>query len=509
MKKLVLLLFVLSLLTVGFAADYGGDFVYVMGADAVTLLPANMTDNPSEAVCRHIFDGLVEFTPEMEMVPALAKSWDVSEDGTVYTFHLQEGIKFHDGAPFNAQAVKRYFDYTIENPVKRQSLYKPFIKEITVVDDYTVDFQLQFSFSGFLSTLAHGAGLIVSPEMIDKYGDDVAMLGRNPSGTGPFEFVEWKRGEIIKVKANEDYFKGRPYLDSIDFKVVPEDITRVMQVQSGDADLTMRVPPIMKKKLEGDKNVELKVEPSLRVIFLGFNHLKEPYDDVRVRKAINYAINKEQLCNVILRGLGTPSDSPLSPLTMGYDETGGYPYNPEKAKELLKEAGQENLEMTLSTPRGRYLQDYESVIAIQSMLSEVGIDVDVQPMEWGQYVGSLFTEPENAEYEVFLLGWAPSTGSADWVLRPLFTSDNFAPNGNNNTFYKNERVDELVEKAARATTSEKADEYYAEAQEIIVDDAAWVFLHNLSQLVMYNSDVEGVDILPIEIVLVKDAWFKQ
>src|SRR6056297_574384 len=232
MKKLVLLLFVLSLLTVGFAADYGGDFVYVMGADAVTLLPANMTDNPSEAVCRHIFDGLVEFTPEMEMVPALAKSWDVSEDGTVYTFHLQEGVKFHDGAPFNAQAVKRYFDYTIENPVKRQSLYKPFIKEITVVDDYTVDFQLQFSFSGFLSTLAHGAGLIVSPEMIDKYGDDVAMLGRNPSGTGPFEFVEWKRGEIIKVKANEDYFKGRPYLDSIDFKVVPEDITRVMQVQS-------------------------------------------------------------------------------------------------------------------------------------------------------------------------------------------------------------------------------------------------------------------------------------
>ncbi|HPE69507.1 MAG TPA: glutathione ABC transporter substrate-binding protein [Thermotogota bacterium] len=509
MKKFLVVAFFVSLFAVfGFAENYGGDFVYAMGADAVTLLPANMSDNPSEAVCRHIFDGLVEFAEDMEIVPALAKSWEISEDGTVYTFHLQQGVKFHDGAAFNAQAVKTYFDWIVASNVKRTSLYEPYIKQINVVDENTVEFVLHFSFGGFTSTLAHGAGLIVSPAMIAKYGDDVGELGKHPSGTGPFALEVWKRAEVIQVRANEDYWKGRPYLDSIEFRVIPEDITRVIQVQSGDADLTMRVPPIMKRRLEGDKNLTLRNDPSLRVIYLGFNMRKAPLDNVLVRQAFNYAIDKEKLCSVIMRGLATPSDSPLSPNTWGYAPTGGYPYDPAKARELLKQAGYDELDIVLSTPRGRYLQDYETIIAVQAMLADSNINADVQPMEWGEYINFLFTEPENSNYEVFLLGWAPSTGDADWVLRPLFSSDNLPPSGDNNTFYNNPKVDELIQAGMRESDPEARHAIYAEAQQIIVEDAGWAFLYNLNQLVVFNNKVQGVEVLPIEIVLVKNAWFE-
>jgi len=507
-KFLVFTVLILTFLTAIFAANYGGNFVYDMGADAVTLLPANMSDNPSESVCRHIFDGLVEFAVDMEIVPALAESWTISEDGTEYTFNLRKGVKFHDGAAFNADAVKKYFEYVVNNKTKRASLYNPYLKEIVVVDENTVKFVLNFSFGGFLSTLAHGAGLIVSPAMIDKFGADLGDLGRNPSGTGPFYVTEWKIGEKILTKANEDYWKGRPYLDTIEFRVIPEDITRVIQVQSGDAHLTMRVPPVMVSRLENDKRLTMEISPSLRVIYLGFNLKKEVFQDVRVRQAINYALDKTMLCKIIMRGMASPSDSPLSPLTWGYAATGGYPYNPQKAKELLKEAGVSNLKFELATPQGRYLQDYETVIAAQDMLKQVGITADVQPMEWGKYIDYLFTEPENSNYDLFLLGWAPSTGDADWVLRPLFSSDNLPPSGDNNTFYANPEVDALVQAGMRESDPEKRKEIYAQAQKIIVDDAAWAFIYNLNQLIVYSNTVKGVEVLPIEIILVKNAYFE-
>ena len=493
---------------------YGGVFNYLTGADAKTLLPANMTDNPSEAVCRHIFDGLVEFTADMKIVPALAKSWDISKDGTVYTFYLRKNVKFQDGTPFNAQAVKTYFDYVLNNKLRRTSLYKPYIKSVEVINDYTVAFHLNFSFGGFLHTLAHGAGLIVDPTMIKKYGNNPGELGRHPVGTGPFELIEWKQGEVIKLKANENYWKGRPYLDGINFKVIPEDMTRLIQVETGGANLTVRVPPIMVQKLRSDKKIVVDVKPSLRVIYLGFNLSKKVFQDVRVRQALNYAINKKQLCSVIMRGLAAPSDSPLSPLTWGYSSTGGYSYNPEKAKELLKEAGYDEnhpLKFELATPRGRYLNDYETVVAIQAMLKNVGVEANVRPMEWGSYISYLFSnqKPSDAKYDVFLLGWAPSTGDGDWVLRPLFSSTEFPPYGDNNTYYSNPDVDKLIVAGMKESNPTKRKDFYAEAQKKIVNDAPWVFLYNLQQAVAYGSNVHGVEVLPIEIVLVKNAWIEK
>lgn len=232
MKRFALILLML-ISALMFSAKYGGIARYVLGTDAVSLLPANQTDNISGTVCRHIFEGLVEFDEKLNITPALAEKWEISQDGIEYTFYLRKGVKFHDGADLNAQAVKKYYDYVLTKSLRRTGLFKGIVKEIQVIDDYTVKFVLEKPYSPFLNRLAHEGALIVSPKALDTYGDDPAKLGRNPVGTGPFMFKEWKAGERIELVKNPNYWRqGQPYLDGIVFTVVPEDVTRVNQLRA-------------------------------------------------------------------------------------------------------------------------------------------------------------------------------------------------------------------------------------------------------------------------------------
>jgi len=508
-KVLVALLVVFAVLS--FAVKYGGTLRFVMGSDAVSLLPANQTDNISGTVCRHIFDGLVEFDEKLNLNPALAERWEISSDGTVYTFYLRKGVKFHDGTDFNAAAVKKYYDYVISGSLRRTGLFKGIVSEVQIVDNYTVKFVLAKPFSPFLYRLAHEAALIVSPKAIDEYGSDPAKLGRNPVGTGPFMLKEWKIGEKIELVKNPNYWReGQPYLDGLTFTIIPEDVTRVTQLRAGDADVMFNPPPALVPTLQKDEKLNVRIEPSLRVIYIGFNLRKPPLNDIRVRQALNYAIDKSKLCSVIMKGLAIPSDSPLAKYTVGYSSTGGYPYDPAKAKQLLKEAGLENLKLELLTPKGRYLNDYEVAVAVQGMLKEIGVTVDVKPMEWATYINRLFsTNPEDWNYELFLLGWAPSTGEGHWVLYPLFHSDNVNPNGtgDNNTFYSNPQVDDLINKIGFETDRNKILSYYAEVQKMIVQDAPWIFLYNMANVVVHRKELKDLWILPTEFVIVKYAWF--
>jgi len=484
---LILVLVVSSLIL--FAEEtpkYGGKVVYTMGTDAKTLLPQHLNDSPSGEVCRHIFEGLVETDEKLNIKPLLAESWDVSPDGMTYTFYLRKGVKFHDGADFNAQAVKKTFDFLLNGKLRRTGRYKPIIKEVEVVDDYTVRFHLNFPFSEFLTYMSWAAAYIISPNSIDKYGDNYGELGKHPVGTGPFTFVEWKAGERIVLKANENYWGGRPYLDEIEFRVTPEDVTRALQIQSGDAHVTTRVPPVMYNALKKDPRVVIERVPETRVIFIGLNVLKKPLSDVRVRKALNYAIDKEKLCKVVLQGMAFPLKSPISELLPGHYPVGAYPYDPKKAKELLKEAGYDKL-------------------AIQGMLKEVGIEVDVRPMEWGEYINYLFAGRENAKYDMFLLGWADTLASN--VIASLFNSTNTPPLGENIGFYANSKVDELIEKILREVNPEKKNEYLAEVQKIIMDDAPWVFLHNVQELILYRKGLKGLIWHASEFLDLRKAWW--
>ncbi|MEW6045347.1 MAG: glutathione ABC transporter substrate-binding protein [Bacillota bacterium] len=474
------------------------------GTDAVRLDPPDMTDNPSETVLRHIMDGLVEFDERLNIRPALAERWEFANDGKDVIFYLRKGVRFHDGTPFNAQAVKANFDRILTSKLRRTALYAPYVDSVEARDAYTVVFHLKFPFGAFLHHLAHGAGLIQSPANIQRWGEKV---GQHPVGTGPYRFVEWIPGDHITLEANPEYWRGRPKADRIVFRVVPEDATRVFQLQTGEADVITFVPPSEVPRLQAGAETNVLVRDSLRVIYVGFNTQRKPFDDPRVRQAINYAINKELIVSQVLGGFAQVSDSPMAPLVNGYCSTGGYPYDPQKARELLRAAGYPGgLDVTLWAPQGRYLKDYETAVAIQAMLQQVGVRAQLRTFEWATYLRNIFDVPkEQATYQMFLLGWAPSTGDADWVVRPLLHSSSHPP-GDNASYYSNPAVDRLIEQGMRVSDPAARAQVYCEAQKQIVADAPWAFLHVLKQIVGVRSNLQGVKVLPIEIVLVKDAW---
>ncbi|MEN3008964.1 glutathione ABC transporter substrate-binding protein [Pseudothermotoga sp.] len=512
MRRFVVLLFVFLCVAI-FAAKYGGTFRFLIGVDVTTLLPGNIPDSISTIVGMHIFEGLVDIDENLKIIPALAERWEITDNGTAYVFHLRKNVKFHDGVDFNAHAVKKNFDYLFSANLRNVGVFKGIIKEVQVLDDFTVKIVLFRPHSAILYRLAQSTGWFVSPQMIDKFGQDTAVLSRNPVGTGPFMFKEWKAGESVELVKNPNYWRqGLPYLDRIIFKVVAEDVSRVNQVRAGDADLMYNPPPALVTAIEQDKSLQIKIIPTVRTIFIGLNTSRAPLNDVRVRQALNYAVDKEKLCKVLMRGLAKPSDSPLSSMTYGYFSTGGYPYNPQKAKQLLKEAGYENLKLELITPKGRYLNDYETAVAIQGMLKEVGINVDVKPMEWGSYVAKILSQkPEDWDYQMFLLGWAPGTAEGYQVLFPLFHSSNRmgSPTGTmryNNYFYSNPKVDELIEKAAVEIDEKKLLEYFAEAQKLVVQDAPWIFLYEMNIAAVMRKEVQGVKLYPTERVSLAEAW---
>ncbi|MBE3598808.1 MAG: glutathione ABC transporter substrate-binding protein [Limnochordaceae bacterium] len=504
LKGLSFLLAIVATLTVaGWGAASPATVTVAVGADAVRLDPPDMTDNPSETVLRHIMDGLVEFDEQLQIRPALAERWEFQNGGKDVVFYLRKGVRFHDGTPFDAAAVKANFDRILAGGLRRTSLYEPYIQSVEAKDTYTVVFHLKFPFGAFLHHLAHGAGLIQSPSNIRRWGDKV---GQHPVGTGPFKFVEWVPGDHITLEANKQYWKGAPKFDRLVFRVVPEDATRVFQLETGEADVITFLPPSEVPRLRANRDLDIRVADSLRVIYVGFNVLRKPFDDVRVRQAVNYAIDKELIVSQVLGGMASVSDSPMAPGVNGYCKTGGYPYDPERARQLLKEAGYpQGLEVSLWAPQGRYLKDYETAIAIQAMLQQVGIRVRLQTMEWATYLRNIFDVPkEQAQYQMYMLGWAPSTGDADWVMRPLLSSQSFPP-GDNASYYGNPKVDQLIQEGMRTSDPDARARIYCEAQKQVVADAPWAFLHVVKQVVGVRASLQGVKVLPIEIVLVKDA----
>ena len=479
--------------------------VYAYGAEAVSIDCQDMTDNPSETICLHVYDNLVRFNEKMETVPGLAESWKVSEDRKTWTFHLRRGVKFHDGTPFDAKVVKFSFD-RIRDPklaLKRRGLYI-MITSVEVLDEYTVTITTEVPFGALLSHLAHPAGGIVSPKAVEKWGKD---YGEHPVGTGPYKFVEWVRGERLVLERFDEYWGGRPKLDKILFKPVREDAARVMMLETGEADVVQRVPAHEVERLKAKKDIEIRIEPSNRIIYIAMNNFKKPFKDVRVRQALNYAIDKKAIVEKLLLGYAQPADSCIAKGTWGYTPTKYYEYNPALAKRLLAEAGYpDGFKATLWTPHGRYFMDKQVAEAVQSYLRAVGVEVELVVWEWAAYLAAIRKPPEEAGWEMCLIGWAPSTADADWHLRPLFHSGSWPPRLSNYAFYKNEKVDELIMRGW-STDSKVRLEAYKEAQRIIVDEAPWVFIHFEWQITGIKKELHGITVLATEHVLVRDAYF--
>ncbi len=472
--------------------------IYAAGADPDTLDPANAESNPSEAVNRMIYENLVKFDAQLNLVPGLAERWEQASDGMTWTFFLRQGIKFHDGTPFNAQAVKYFLDRMIgpEKP-SRAGLYAPLVESAEVVDDYTVKFHMKAPFAFLLNNIAHSASGIVSPTAHQKMGKDI---GRSPVGTGPFKFVNWVHGDQINLTRNDDYWGGNPKLEKIVFKTVREDSARVMMLQSGDAHLAVRIPSEDLPRLEKDPRIKLDSTETLRVLYVGFNNAKKPFDDPRVRQAFNLATDRESIVKHIYQDLALVASNIVAPRTTGYFPMPAIAHDPTKAKQLLAEAGFPNgLKAKFISPQGRYPKDFEMAQALQQQWQQAGIEVTLDTMEWAAYLAATRKPVEEADVELYLLGWAPSSAEARWVLFPNFTTSQWVPQGNNRLFYSNPTFDEHVEKLTRAADIAERDHNLKLAQEIIYQDVPLLPILITKETIGYSSKLKGVINSPLEL----------
>lgn len=484
--------------------DSGGDsdnskkssqdsLIYGRGADSTRLDPATVTDGESLMVTQQIYEQLVAFkdgTTDIE--PGLATDWDVSDDGKTYTFNLREDVKFQDGTDFNADAVvfnfKRWKDGSEDdNFAYYPSMFGGFgkdsvIKNVKAEDDHTVKFELKSSFAPFLKNLAMTPFGIASPTAVKKEGDD---FKKNPVGTGPYKFKEWDKDSKIVVEKNDDYWnKDKPILDKLIWQVIPDNSSRLNALKNGEIDLMDGVNPSDVDNIDNNDDLQIIDRPPLNVAYLGFNVEKKPFDNKKVRQALNHAVDKESLIKAFYAGKGTPAKNPMPETIMGYDDDiKAYDYDLDKAKKMLKDAGYDDgfkMELwTMANPRPYLPQPQKIAQAIQSSFGKIGVDVKIKSMDWSTYIEKV----QKGDAPAFMMGWIGDNGDPDNFLYTLLHKD--AIGSNNNARFDNKENNKLLKKAQTEPDKDKRIKLYKKAQEVIHDEAPWI------PLVYYKEPIAG------------------
>ena len=432
----------------------------------------------------------------MKLVNVLADGYQVSEDGLSYTVKLHPGVKFHDGTDFNAEAVKANLDRA-SNPdshLKRYNLFK-MIDKTEVIDPLTVKIVLKTPFSAFINNLAHPAAAMISPAALKQYGK---QIGFHPVGTGPYQFETWNQTDFVKVKKFAGYWKaGQPKLDSITWRPVVDNNTRAAMLQTGEADFAFPIPYEQAKVLEKNAKLNLVVAPSIQQRYISMNVTQKPFDNPKVRQALNYAINKEALIKVAFAGYAAPAQGPLPPTIDFAARYQPWPYDPAKARELLKEAGYPNgFSITLWSSHNH--STAQKVLQFtQQQLAQVGVKVKVTAMDAGQRAAQVESVGvKDTGVRMFYTGWSASTGEADWALSPLFASQAAPPKQFNTAFYSNPQVDKDLSDALATTDRSKKQQLYKDAQDRIWADAPWIFLATERLLSANSKQLSGFYVMP-------------
>ena len=473
-----------------------------IGAEPGTVDPLFLNGDQAINAILEVIEPLTTiYTPGGMVAPSLATEWSANADGTSWTFTLQQGIKFHDGTDFNADAVKFNLDRVRDPDVGSANVQGlGLIDEVVVIDEFTVRFDLSQPLGYFPSVIASTAAGIISPASLT--GDAYLQL-THLVGTGPYKFVEYVNAVHVLLEKNEDYWGDKPAYDELEFRIIPEPTGREAALRAGDVDIIVQPPPADLVALGDDPNLTATTAESRRFMFLSIN-TQTPQQplllDKRVRQALNYAIDKQALIDTVLFGLGNPVDSPVPPVLPGYCSVGTYDYDPDKARALLAEAGAEGMTIQMQSPTGRYLQDFQVSTAIAGYLRDVGIDV-VGPTtaDFPTYIGTLLKVPAEAEHDLSFLGIAaiyPETGAH----MGYFITSRIPPGGLNTSFFTNQAVDDKVFEADGVPDRDAANALYCEAQNTIWDEAPWIFLWTQASSWVHSNDVGSVVLLPNEMV---------
>ncbi|MGN1400063.1 MAG: ABC transporter substrate-binding protein [Bacillus sp. (in: firmicutes)] len=477
----------------GSSEGSGGTLVFGRGGDAVELDPATVTDGESFRVTKNIFETLIEFKPDStELQEGLATDWEASDDGLTYTLKLQEGVKFHDGTDFNAEAVVYNFERWNGGDKEKfyyyNSQFGDLITGVKAVDDLTVEITTSEPIAPFFKNLAMSPFAIASPDGLEKHG---AKFMENPIGTGPFKFQEWKRNETITIVKNDDYWKeGLPKLDSVIYKVIPENSARVNALNAGEVDIIEGLNYSDLPSIEDNADLQVFKRPSLNTAYLGLTSTRGPLKDKKVRQALNYAVDKESIIEAFYSGAAEPAINPMPPVVAGYnDEVKDYEYDPEKAKALLKEAGYEDgieIELWAMPVTRPYMPDGPKVAeAIQANFEAIGVKAKIQTAEWATYL----EKARLGELDTFLLGWTGDNGDADNFLYVLLDEDSIG--SNNYSYYKSPKVHELLLKARATIDEAEREKLYKEAQVLIKEDAPWIPLVHSQPALAGSSKVKN------------------
>jgi peptide/nickel transport system substrate-binding protein len=510
-KLLLISLLAISMLLVGCNSKSNNDakggnkdngakkdtLIYARGVDSTSLDPITTTEGDTFKVTDNIFDNLLTYGDQDTTVhPGLAKSWEVSPDGLTYTFKLQEGVKFHDGTDFNADAVVFNFDRWMNGNADKFPYYTMFggfkadeghvIKEIKAVDANTVQFVLKRPQAPFLKNLAMSPFGIASPAAVKKYGD---KFRENPVGTGPFKFVEWKQNDKITLEKNADYWqKGLPKLSKVIFRVIPENTARLNALVNGEVDMMDGLNNSDAGTVTSNDKLQLIERPSMNTGYLGFTLTRKPFDNKLVRQALNHAIDKKAIIDAFYGGQAEPAKNPMPPSIEGYnDAVEEYPYDLEKAKALLKEAGYpDGFSMDLwAMPVARlYMPEAQKVAeVIQESFSKIGVKAKIQSVDWATYLD----KAAKGEFDAYMLGWTGDNGDPDNFLYTLLDKDSIG--SNNYSYYSNDALHDILIKAQTENDQAKRNELYKQAQVIIHEDAPWVPLVHSRPLSAASKDV--------------------
>ncbi|TIL73742.1 MAG: ABC transporter substrate-binding protein [Mesorhizobium sp.] len=423
-----------------------------------------------EVLYANVFEGLTRIGPNGEVLPALAESWTVSDDGKVYTFKLHSGVKFHDGTDFNADDVKFSLDRArADNSVNAQKGLFAAIDTVEMVDPATVRITLKNPQSSFLYNMGWGDAVIVAPETADTNKE-------KPVGTGPFKFQSWAKGSSITLIKSDAYWGAPVSLDKAEFRIVTDAAAAVPALLSGDVQAFPFFDPDSVAQIQGDPRFKVVIGATEGETILSMNNKKPPFDRLQVRQAISFALDRKAIIDGASAGLGVPIGSHMSPANKAYvDLTGLYPHNVEKARELLKEAGLANgFKATLKLPPPPYARLGGEIIA--SQLRDVGIDLQIVPVEWAQWLDQVFTKKD---YDLTIVSHTEPNDIDIYSRKDYYFN------------YDNPTFDKIIADLNLTSDEAKRMTLLGEAQKILADDAVVGFLYELPKIGVWDAKLEG------------------
>jgi peptide/nickel transport system substrate-binding protein len=500
----------------GAAPAYGDAIVEGSIGDVSGFLTAVTSDSASHTAAGYVFNGLVRYDKNLKLEGELAESWEVSPDGRKITFHLRKGVAWHDGKPFTSGDVM--FTYRRMIDPNTPTAYAEDFKQVTHAsnpDPYT--FVVEYD-KPFAPALASWGMHVLPKHLLEKYPDiSRSPLNKKPVGTGPFRFVEWKTGEKTVFEANPDYFEGRPYLSRVITRVIPDPATMFLELKSGGIDM-MGLTPLQYTRQTATGEFRESFNKyrylSFGYTYLGFRLSHPLFSDRRVRQAFAHAINKKEIIDGVLFGLGQEATGPYKPGTWAHNpDVKRYPYDPEQAKALLAEAGWKDaggegvlekggrkFAFTVLTNAGNESRAKTAAI-IQQNLAAVGIRMEIRTLEWSAFINEFV---DTRKFDAVILGWSISQDPDQY---DIWSSKKTGPKELNFVGFANAEVDRLLEEGRRTFDMEKRKKAYFRIQEILAEEQPYVFLYYPDSLPVVQKRIHGIEPAPAGISYNFIKWY--